>query len=211
MDDLLGFIIFAVIFIVGPLLEQLRKKQQPPQQRPPVRVPQAPQQQPLPRSTTEEVSAKPRESAAVMVPDDLWQVLTGEARPAPVPAPKPASKQRPWDVVYIPPEETEDEEETFVENVNVELERTTREAVRREHAQRHKPVEAQSLEVTQANIISLETPVPSSRARHRAFHEKIDKKPVAKAAYKPLFFGTVEELRRGFIMQEILGKPRGLE
>lgn len=211
MDDLLGFIIFAVIFIVGPLLEQLRKKQQPPQQRPPTRVPPPRPQQPLPRSTTEEVSAKPRESAAAMVPDDLWKVLTGEVRPAPAPPPKPTSKERPWDVVYIPPEETEDEEEIFVENVNVELERTTREAVKREHAQRHRPVEEQSLEVTQANIISLETPVPSARARHRAFHEKVDPKPVAKAVYKPNFFGSVEELRRAFVMQEILGRPRGLE
>lgn len=220
MDDAFGFIIFVLIFVLGPVLEQLRKKgqqQKQPPTAPPRPLPQR-QPQPLPRSTTEEVSAKPRESAAAMVPDDLWAVLTGEARPpAPAPTqtlPQAGTKNRPWDVVYIPPEEIEDEEGLGAENTNVEVERTSREAVLREHSERHRPVEAVSLEVTQANIISLEAPPQSSAARHAAFHERVDAKPVAaKPARRRLLveLGSREELQRAFVLQEVLGTPRGLE
>ena len=215
MDNLFGLFLFF-IFVLGPILEQLKKKEQerkrqqqmPPEPRPPVA---------LPRSSTEKISTKPRDAASGMVPDDLWAVLTGEVRPAPqAPLPAPtSSKQRPWDVVYIPPEETDDEEELAGEDVNVEVRRSSREAVRREHAARHKPVEALSLEVTTPNIISLETPVPSAAVRHSAFHQKVDRTVKAAPAPPPrrsaLALSTRAELQRAFIQQEILGKPRGLE
>src|SRR5687768_6326270 len=82
----------------------------------------------LPRSSTEEISSQPRDSAAGMVPDDLWAVLTGEQRTAPQvpPPPREATKKRPWDVVYIPPEDVWDEEEADLEDVDVEVRRTQR-------------------------------------------------------------------------------------
>jgi hypothetical protein len=208
-------VFLLLVFVLGPIVEQMKKKEQErkrQQQQLPPEPPVA-----LPRSSTEEISSKPRDSAAGMVPDDLWAVLTGEQRPAPqVPAPLPeAAKNRPWDVVYIPPEETDDEEDFATEDVNVEVRRSSRDAVQREHAARHRPVEALSLEVTKANIISLETPLPSAAARHTAFHQKVDRK-VAPAEVMPsrkelLKLATRSELQRAFVLQEILGKPRGLE
>ena len=216
------FTIFIIImFVLGPLLEQMKKKEQAKQreQQPRPPVPRAPVPRPLPeaRSSTEEISSKPRDPAAGMVPDDLWLILTGEQRPAPEPPTTlpPASSRRPWDVVYIPPEETEDEEELFREDVDVEVRRSSREAVRREHAARHKPVEAVSLEITQPNIISLEGPLPTAAARHSAFHRKIEQKPLAvveqPARKAVLGLATRTELQRAFVLQEILGPPRGLE
>ena len=213
MDNL--FTVFLVlVFVLGPILEQMKKKEQERkrQQQLPPEPPVA-----LPRSSTEEISSKPRDSAATMVPDDLWAVLTGEQRPAPqAPAPVPGPvKERPWDVVYIPPEETDNEEDLAGEDVNVEVRRSSRDAVQREHAARHKPVEALSLEVTTPNIISLETPLPSAAARHTAFHKKVDSvaAPVAVQSSRKVLLGvaTRSELKRAFVLQEILGKPRGLE
>jgi hypothetical protein len=220
VDDIFPIILF-IIFFVAPLIEQLKKKKGQPPAPPPPR-PQA-RPQPQPRSSTEEVSSRPRETAEAMVPDDLWKILTGEARP-PVMIPEetrrvPTQKQRPWDVVYIPPEETEDEEELARDDVDVEVRRTSREAVQLEHARRHLPVEARrelpveaaSLEV-EPNIISLETPLPSAQARHAAFHQRIAEPLAAEKQKKGAFALTDhQELRRAFVMQEIFGRPRGLD
>lgn len=218
MDNL--FTVFLLlVFVLGPVLEGLKKKEQERQrqQRPPAPPEPVQRPEPIQRSSTEEISAKPRDAAAAMIPDDLWQILTGEQRPAPkVPAPlPPASKKRPWDVVYIPPEDTGEEEAASREDVSVEMRRSSRDAVAREHAVRHKPVEAMSLEVTEAKIVSLETPLPTAAARHTAFHQKLDAAPAAAAAApgrkRVLGLVTRSELQRAFVLQEILGKPRGLE
>ncbi|MGQ0813921.1 MAG: hypothetical protein ACT4O1_05590 [Gemmatimonadota bacterium] len=212
MDDLFPLLLF-LIFILAPIIEGLKKKGQ---QKPPPRVPQR-RPETRERTSAQESTTQPRDAAASMIPDELWQILTGEARPAPtVPAPRPseADKQRPWDVVYIPAEDTEDEEALTAEDVDVEVRRSTREEVRREHAVRHKPAEAVSLEVP-ANIISLETPRPSAAARHSAFHQKRDRQPLAfvarPSARKKLGLTSRTELQRAFLLQEIFGKPRGLE
>jgi hypothetical protein len=218
VDDIFPIILF-IIFFVAPLIEQLKKKKgQPPAPPPPPRPEARPQQ----RSSTEEVSSRPRETAEAMVPDDLWKILTGEARP-PVMIPEetrrvPTQKQRPWDVVFIPPEETEDEEELVRDDVDVEVRRTSREAVQLEHARRHLPVEARrelpvegkSLEV-EATIISLETPVPSAQARHEAFHKRIVEPVQAEKKKGAFALQDHHELRRAFVLQEIFGRPRGLD
>jgi hypothetical protein len=212
--DNLFTVFLLLVFVLGPILEQMKKKEQEKK-----RQQQLPPERPvaLPRSSTEEISSKPRDTAATMVPDDLWAVLTGEQRPgARVPAPLPeTTKQRPWDVVYIPPEDTDNEEDVLTEDVNVEVRRSSRDAVQREHAARHKPVEALSLEVTTPHIISLETPLPSAAARHTAFHQKIERKTDVISARptrkEVLALATRSELKRAFVLQEILGKPRGLE
>ncbi|MGQ0561236.1 MAG: hypothetical protein ACT443_05105 [Gemmatimonadota bacterium] len=209
MDELFPLLLF-LIFVLGPIFEQLKKKNQKPQ--PPHRP--APRQRPIERSSAE-VPAQPREAAATMIPEDLWKVLTGEARP-PVAGrtpDAPAPKQRPWDVVYIPPEETEDEEESSREDTEVEVRRTRREEVAREHAARHAAgSEGKSLEVPEPNIISLEVPLPSARARHQAFHKKIDAPvPAPPRRKSKLGLTNREELQRAFVLQEIFGRPRGLE
>ena len=128
MDDIFPILMF-IIFFLAPLLEGLKRKnkdqRRPPQERPLPRPPQQrlPQQtQPKPSSRMEEVSGKSRseETAAGMVPDDLWEILTGQKRPPVLttpPQPQPETRKRPsWDVVYDPEEdeEAEADEEALV-------------------------------------------------------------------------------------------------
>jgi hypothetical protein len=221
MDDLFPILMF-IIFFLAPLLEGLKRKkkdgEQPPEQTPRRPLPR-PTQQRLPeaRSQTpsrmEEVSGKSRteESAATMVPDDLWEILTGQKRPSVLTTPQqlPEERQKPhWDVVYDPEENEEDEadEESLVrEDVEVETRRTR--------------VEAQSLETydrhPQPVIISLEENIPTGAQRHASFHQKIlAQKPVEIAAQpeSPLLgLRNRAELRRAFLMQQVLGPPKGLE
>jgi hypothetical protein len=211
-------ILLAIVFIVGPLLEALKRKgkppQQPPQRRtpPPQRVPQ--QRLPQPPSRMEEVTTKPRseESAATMVPGDLWEILTGQKElPVPTtPQPMPERKRPSWDVVYDPEadddEETEFDEAAVRDDVDVETRRMRVEGQSLERLERHpEPI-----------IISLEENLPTAAQRHAAFHQKITAvAPVVAAAPSPgrvlLPLGNLPELRRAFLLQEILGKPKGLE
>ena len=174
--------------------------------------PRAPQRQlPTESSRTEEVATRPREeNAAGMVPDDLWEILTGQKRPpvltTPQPTPPVEARKQPWDVVYDPDEEEEeaDEEAGFVEDINVEVRRAR--------------VEAQSLETLERHpapvIISLEDNIPTAAQRHQAFHKKIvvAVPEVEKRARRPrISFSSRSELQRAFLLQEVLGKPKGLE
>ena len=214
MDDLFPLLMF-LIFVLGPILEGLkRKNKQPPppptQRRVPPRAPQ--QQLPTQPSRTEEVANRPREeTAATMVPDDLWEILTGQKRPpvltTPQPAPPVEAKRPAWDVVDDPDEEEEevDEEALIREDVNIEQRRTRREAVTLETMERHPaPV-----------IISLEENIPTVAQRHAAFHERVTAKPVEPALpvrrKRRLDLGSRSELQRAFLLQEVLGRPKGLE
>jgi len=216
MDDLFGIMLF-LIFVLAPIIEGIRKRgrqQQPPQRRPPARLPQSRTPElPSPRSRTEEVSGKASDAASVLIPDDLWSILTGEQRPPVLTAPPTTPPRKRIETVYIPPEEVEDEEALAAEDVNVEVARTSREAVQLEHARRHRP-RAVSLEI-EPEIISLETGVPTGAMRHSAFHDKLLKTaptPVVRARKKSLLnMNDLDEVRRAFILQEVLGKPRGLE
>jgi hypothetical protein len=204
-------ILLAIVFILGPLIEALKRKGKPPQQPPQRHVPPRAPQQRLPQpSRTEEVSAKPRtqESAATMVPDDLWEILTGQKQ-APVLTTPPETRERNphWDVVYEPEAEAEEvaEESAAREDVNVEVRRAR--------------VEAQSLETIGRHplpvVISLEDNLPTAAQRHAVFHKKmVDSELVVVAApqWKPLLVvGDLAELRRAFLLKEVLGTPKGLE
>lgn len=215
MDDLFPLLLF-LIFILAPLIEQIRKKGRPPQQRPPTQRP-LPGPPPARRSETEEVSGKSADSASVMIPDDLWQILTGERRPPAQSQPAPAPPKQPWDVVYVPPpEEAEADEEALVtEDVNVETRRSSREIESYEEARR-RPA-PQTLEQPPV-IVSLEQEILPAPARHVAFHERLAASadlatsvPQRPAAAPLLPFGDPGELRRAFILQEVLGRPRGLD
>jgi hypothetical protein len=213
MDDLFPLLMF-LIFVLAPIIEGLKrrnKKQQPP--RPPQRRVPAPPTQRQQRSRTEEVTSRPRvdENASTMVPDDLWEILTGQRRPtATIPTPPPpVEKKTSWDVGYdseLEEDEEAEEENVVLEDVNVETRRAR--------------VEAQSLETITRHpepvIISLEDNVPTSAARHAAFHQRAATAPVAvvitPARRKRLFdLNNRSELQRAILMHEILGKPKGLE
>jgi hypothetical protein len=211
MDDIFP-ILMLLVFVLGPILEGLKRKnkgQQPPQQRPLPPRP-APRRLPETSSRTEEVSSRARteENAATMVPDDLWEILTGQKRPSVLTTPQPAppQKKQPWDVVYDPDEdEVEAHQETVrTEDVNVEVRRAR--------------VEAQSLETLERHpepiIVSLEDNLPSLAQRHSDFHKKIGTPvPVVdRLERRPrLQLGDRADLRRAFLLQEVFGKPKGLE
>src|SRR5688572_62219 len=207
MEDFIGAILVFIVFVLGPILEQMRKKGQrrppgpPPQQqrrplpRPPesARIPQQSREAPSRVATAEPVEARPTEvSAAEMLPDELWEILTGQPKPRPQ-APRPPAPD-------VEDEETADEELVAAEDVNVETRRTRFE-------------EAVSIEAPPPRdypvVVSMEE-VPDPRKRHEAFHEKILQTSIAPPARiaSARYFSTPADLRRAIIMQVVLGPPK---
>jgi hypothetical protein len=213
VDDLFAILIF-LLFILAPLIEQIRRRGKTPPppppprrpvQRPSVRarqrpsgaLPQTPQPSQSARSSrTEEVSSRP---ATVLLPDDLWQVLTGQ---------KPLPREEPsYESSYDAPPRARPRDEEDVEAEGRSLERVGE--------------EARSLEVSPAReepvIVSLEeeeTPA-AIEARHAAFHKRVltsDTYMVRERAPRVLLpLGTRDELQRAVLLQQILGRPKGLE
>jgi hypothetical protein len=149
-----------------------------------------------------------------MVPDDLWEILTGQKR-SPVlttpqqPVPAEATPRPSWDVVYDPELDEEEEaaeaeaEAAVREDVDIERRRMRGEAVSLETLERHpEPV-----------IISLEENIPTVAQRHAAFHEKVLAPPATLAPVpRPrIEFRNRSEVQHAFLMMEVLGPPKGLE
>lgn len=223
-------ILLIIIFIVAPLIERLLKAGKQNQQPPPPqqRLPQRPGQR-LPRERLpeeweeEEVEApesqparpraETRDTAAEMLPDDLWEILTGERRPPQRPTP-----QRAPDPVL---------EEGFSLEEGRSLEEEGSLEVQRTGEWMSAPPE--SLEITlptepyirpnplrpAPKVVSLEEIDFDYDQRHDDFHDKLDslggparvKRP-APSTYR---FRNDEDLRRAIVTAEILGTPRGLE
>jgi hypothetical protein len=79
-------------------------------------------------------------------------------------------------------------------------------------AEQRAVVEARSPERA-SPVVSLETEV-STPARHRAFHARIDQPVVPVplvASMRGLALGSRAELRRAFVLKEVLGPPKALE
>jgi len=144
-----------------------------------------------------------------MIPDELWEILTGEKRRrepggAPRPPAEPSGPVRPpmpYELEYEP-EEPEDEEWGP-----------------REPAREPEPVAAprrrESLEVEPV-IVSLEKPLPPAAVRHAAFHERIEglSRPARVQRRRrrlPLNLGNMDEVRRAVLLREVLGPPKALE
>ena len=222
MDEIFPLLLF-LIFVLGPIIEGLKRKnkdQQPP--RPPQqRLPQ--QRQPPERSRVEEISTrKPAdESAAGMVPDDLWEMLTGQKR---VPAPaRPPERWEPDDHVDSWEEGYEDEEDAADEEQ--EYEREADAIYRRAQAEdaalqaRRMRTEAVSLETLERHeqpvVISLEDDVVNARRRHAVFHEKIARPvPVVERKHHVRFALGLHDpdgLRKAMLLRTIIGPPKALE
>lgn len=100
-------ILILLIFILLPLLEKLLKSGKQPQQPQQPGVPPGRQRRPLPRERPEGM-AGPRSrppdaadedvSAATVLPDDLWEILTGERR-----MPREEPRQEPLEEMAAPP------------------------------------------------------------------------------------------------------------
>jgi hypothetical protein len=214
------WLLVFIFFVVAPILERVLKGgTRPPQkgQRPQRRTPQP--RSGLPGQPQAPGRTQRAETATDMLPPELWEMLTGQKPPARKPDSAPVPDDR-WDEeadhdeddmanspVALPPSAPPDEERQIAEL----LKRREREALR--------PVER-----TLPHVVTMETaPLPAA-ARHRAFHKKIaklDHRKEAPAMEGPqaarniigdfLRDGSMVDIRRAILMQEVLGPPRGLD
>lgn len=220
-------ILFIAVFILFPILEQVLKRKRTPgpeEQTPDEEVeeagPNRMERQPggRPGGVPGPVPGREPGKASDMLPDDLWAVLTGEQRP-------PVGEQGSPEGVEL------DEAEPVLEPA--EPVEAHREAKRRPVRQdtpwsidedpveepapvslEHYGPEAYSLERLDYEPVSLEQPLPSSEARHRPFHERIDRAPVRRRRRRSSVgkaLADPESLRRAFVLSEVLDTPKGLD
>jgi len=225
-------ILIIIVFIVVPLIERLLKagkqnqQQPPPQQRMPQRPrPRLPREE-QPEEWEQEEAGQPEsqpvrhraetrdDAAAEMLPDDLWEILTGERRPPQRPSPQ----RRPEEATPI--------EETL----SLEAESLEEEGLREVQPSGHwvsTPPEQVVVTLPPEpyirpnplrpvpKVVSLEELTFDPEQRHDEFHDRLDslggparvKRP-APSTYR---FRNDEDLRRAIVTAEILGTPRGLE
>ena len=206
----LGVILFLVAIIVSIFDKAGRQGTRPPgRHQPPAR------QRPTPRpryGPSPEPPALPpggggEGKAADMVPEDFWRELTGQPRrPVPVerhePEAMPPADLPSWDEEAVGRVEAESREVTVREERSLE-------EYRRPDVVRKEPV-----------VVSLEAQLPPPELRHAQFHARDAKRrPVAVAT--PVVASGVQPLRRrlrdratlreSFVLQEVFGRPRGLE
>lgn len=195
-------LLFIALFIVIPLLEGLarqRKKGQGPPQRSPGGD--------RPGRPDEPEGEAP--SAAEMLPDDLWELMTGQRRePAPV---ESDAEGAPWSEgpdeagVAVEPAEPEDwRDEPWVVDDEVDVEPAT--------SLEYRGAEAYSLETAAPDPI--QRVVPSASERHREFHALIDRPPRrTRRRRSPLLkaLRSPHGLQQAVLLKEILGPPKGLD
>lgn len=211
--DLFELLIIAA-FILFPILEgvlkQRRKGSGPGESgQGPGRQGRGESRQPGTRGPSERRSEPPR-SAADMLPDDLWELMTGEKRPR---TEETEGPDAPWSTApggATGTATSEGETGPEPEPWTVDDEATAPEPVSLEY----EGPEAYSLETPAPEPQSLEQPIPSPSARHRAFHERIDR-PERRVTVRtsPLIrsLATPRGLRQAVLAREILGPPKGLE
>ncbi|HSK17676.1 MAG TPA: hypothetical protein VK912_00945 [Longimicrobiales bacterium] len=222
-----GFLLILIVFVVAPLIEKLLKAgkgaQQPPEQRPQQRIPpqqRVPQPRPqarLPQQHREERAGRSDEAAADMLPDDLWEILTGERRTPRAPAPAP--EVEPQDIEERYPVEAYPDESLSLEEAALEqpsprgwpsrLPEDTAVVLSPEAYERPLP------ERDVPRVVSLEELEFDTEKRHDRFHKRLDTlKPAARVrrpAPSLYRFTNDEDVRRAIVMSEILGPPKGLE
>lgn len=221
MDSLFDLLIVA--FVLMSMLGSLFKKRGagvPPA--PPPRRPRAPQPEERPRT-----AAPPEESAADMIPDELWVILTGERR-APAPVPVPAPTPRPG-AEYSEEEEEEETDAGWLEAAEAESYTAETVLASRESAPgesypwetREPEVErTRSLEVyvppERPVIISLEEESREAARKRRAAAAaataaRLAPPPPRPAPRSRLGLASAADLRRAIILREVLGTPKGWE
>jgi len=214
VEDFIQLIIFLAIIwsVVGGMFKKAPPAQ--PQGRP------APgEAAPRPEARPRQVPLEPAESsaqaagageekeeiAAGMIPDDLWEILTGERR-APAPVSRPGgggwASEVPDTWVSAEPEIYPDEEEDLAPIVEArDLASYDDRAVIREPIRRETPI-----------LVSLEGAMPRAGIRHAEFRKRLEAgTPVRPAARPRGLRGNTAALRRAIVLREVLGPPRGLE
>ena len=195
-------LLFIAIFILFPILEGVLKQRRKGRGGP---VDEGEREAGADRSEEE-----PR-SAADMVPDDFWEIMTGERREA-EPSTPTAEGGAPW-------EETGGRMETATTEPESDDTLWEPEPWMDDSSVSREPV---SLEYEGPEAYSLETPapppverkVPSAEARHRAFHALVDRpRPKRTRDVSPLVrsLRSREGLRQAVLLKEVLGPPKGLD
>lgn len=145
-------------------------------------------------------------TAADLIPDDLWEILTGQRRSrAPVPPPRPESEPEP--VAELEPAGPEaagapwEFDEDTVDEVAEEV-----------------PVGAVDEPDSEPGyggfgIMGLEEPPPPVEARPAALRDRQDPIAVMRPPVRrrPPALGRRGDLRRAMVLKEILGPPKALE
>lgn len=153
--------------------------------------------------TTAASSRHPRgleseQSAQVLLPDDLWEILTGERRRPvlTVPAPEPEPD---FEFDFEPDSEPEPDLEP--EPVRVDAGR---------YEETRSPVHAR-----EPDIVSLESEPPPAEIRRAAFHDRLGSTPPLarpRAARRlPPLLANRKGLRQAVVLREVLGPPKGLD
>lgn len=152
------------------------------------------------------------EPAAEMLPDDLWEMLTGEKRdrtPVAVESP-PEAEVEPWT--------TEPAWSPEYEEATVEARTDWRRPLPPAETDRY-DTEPESLEYMGPEAYSLEQPLPPPEIRHARFHDKIEQgeitgdQPSRRRGRSSLVqsLRSRSGMRDAVILAEILGRPKGME
>jgi hypothetical protein len=217
-----GFVLFILIIIVSQIIGAIKGgTRQPPggqpgpqRQRPGIERRPGAQVPAPPQARTTEVDA-----AADMIPPELWELLRGEPHPSRA---RTAPPQMP-ESLEADTEEEEQEQQVFretrteAEDVDSYVRARTRDVsgdIEAVLAQQRAIVEERSAERA-PHVVSLETEPLSASERHRAFHVRVDRVEAAPAPVVSSLHGlglrTRADLRRAFVLKEILGSPKALE
>lgn len=205
MEDLftiIVFIAFSLISILG------RARKAPPGTKPAPGLPgrhspapegAAPRQEERVATGPSHGDGNAEQAAAVLIPDDLWEILTGEQRPS-EPAPIPEEYDE-WE-----PEPSDDGVPDWRSATEEELVLAGRPPI--EEAQTLETIPSREL----PRVVSLETPPLPPRERHEAFHRKIDALREAEASSRHSRRAPNRaRLRQAIVLREVLGPPKGLE
>jgi hypothetical protein len=230
------FTLLIILFIVSRVVEALRSSGTrpppvPPGQRRGQGIPRAPGQLPQERPQPGGVEGSPastsqEERAAAMIPEDLWELLTGEKRPRPTPSQAPPPTTALPKPMPVPEEEFDpwgegmarDEEALTEELRTSRLDRTMLDEDEEAElliARRREALADRDPERT-AKVVSLLTEVPKPAVRHARFHRRLDALEAPPPPPRPnpaarLGLRTTADLRHAFVLNEVLGRPRALE
>lgn len=225
-----GFwVLIFVFFVLAPILERVLKGGVN-TRRPPGRVPgQRPmQRRPLPGQRVPPGPGMPTEGtgegaagdATDLIPADLWEILTGQRRieppPPPTPTPAPVATAPPPSYrETLPPGAVAPKKGRMAGQLEERRPGPLDEEAAATELLRRRDREWQAEHAPPA-VVSMETePLPEAR-RHAAYHDRLDhlSKPAEVQRGRgpiDLHLGGRSELRRAVLLQEVLGRPRGLD
>lgn len=225
MEDLF-YLVLILLFFLAPLIERVLRGRRRGQAPPPADLEQeeseaGPYQRPRPEYTRPRGTStgptgveqwrEPATAAEEVIPDDLWEILTGERRrprPGPEPEPEygepvvsgPAVEERDWEIDAEEPLEPARLPEPGPEIVQEPWRRKTREPEERARITVHGPIPA-------PREARLAPPPPAPPIRPEFEWDAARRRP--KVVELGLHDRT--EVRRAVVLREVLGPPKGLE